>query len=208
MRPLLVVLAFALASGRAEARPRNDFVDEERVSARRCPATSSWRAFAGCQLEKLKFELVTDLPAAKLIAFDPGYSRPTKRLALYLLGDKGWVATALSVDLGETSEMLSSSPLQDGAHRIDIGHAVPIWVTLDETSQRPALLRRRITHVCNVNIGCPQVQTSCELLVHGKVIASYRGTPRWDGRTLKVRGDLRNTNRHCTLPAHLLDDEP
>lgn len=204
MRWSLAALVLALASGVAHARPVPSDAKSKTVMKARCPATTSWRAFTRCQLGKRKFDLVADLPTAKLISLPLQGARSFRLLALYLLAEQGWVSTSFSADIDDRSEVLAVTPLPDGAHRVDIGTSSPLWVTLDGITQRPAVLRRRMVHVCKVNGGCSRAQASCEVLVHGKAIESYRTMPIWDGQTLRLRGDVENTNRYCTPPRGMM----
>jgi hypothetical protein len=206
--PLLVVLA----SLRADARPVRrdlDFDDEYRPPPK-CAATSSWSKFARCQLKTVKFELLHDLPTAKLVAYELSPARASKRLELYVLSANAWIKSSFYSETNATSELLAFQTLAPDTYRLDVGHASSTWVTLDEVSQRPAQLRRQFTYVCSATIGCRQALTSCEVLVYGKAVASFRAEPIWDGRTLKLRGDVRNTNRYCAAPRGMLveDSEP
>lgn len=103
-----------------------------------------------------------------------------------------------------TSELLGFRVLAPDTYRIDLGEANPTWVTLDEVSARPALVKRQYTYVC-ASAGCRAVMTSCDVLVRGKAVATFRGEPVWNGSTLPLRGDARNTNRYCTRPPQLID---
>lgn len=201
------VLAGALRADAKPARPRHDFdLDDRYKPPPVCKPTSDWSKFSRCFLARAAFELVKDLPAAKLVAVDPG-TRGTKRLELYVLANKAWMKTSFYAETTPTIELLAFVVLADATYRLDMGHANASWVTLDEVGTRPALLRRTFTYVCSAAT-CRQVLTGCEVLVHGKAVASFRGEPIWDGRMLKLRADTRNTNRYCTVPRSILVEDP
>lgn len=194
--PLLIVLACP----RAEARPAR--LGEYYQPPPGCGATPSWPKFARCQFAKTKFELVHDLPTAKLVSSD-SYARGNKQLALYLLVNGKWTKSGFYAETNATNELLGFQALGKNAFRIDLGFASSTWVTLDEVSARPAILRRLLVYVCSPN-GCRTVQTSCDVLVHGKAVASFRGVAKWDGRELRVAGVAQNTNRYCAVPQNLV----
>jgi hypothetical protein len=200
--PVLIVLA----SMRADARParlEDDYYKPEPT----CPRGASWQKFARCQFKKLKFELVQDLPAAKLVSYELTYVKGSKRLELYLLSGGAWIKSGFYAEANASSELLAFQPVSGDAYRIDVGFASATWVSLDEVSSRPAILRRSYTYVCNLANACRTVQTSCDVLVHGKAVASFRGVPKWDGHDLRLGGVAQNTNRYCPSPPSLVPPE-
>jgi hypothetical protein len=197
--PLLIVLG----SLRADAHPAR-FEDDYYKPQPVCPPAASWSKFAACAFKKTKIEILQDLPAAKLIAYEPGYAKGSKRLELYLLAGKAWVKSGFYSETNASTELLAFAPLGGDAYRIDVGFASATWVSLDEVGSRPAILRRSYTYACTATNGCRTVQTSCDVLVHGKAVATFRGVPKWDGRELRVRGIAQNTNRYCAAPPNLV----
>lgn len=201
----LTVLATAMAGERADARPARFDDDDYKRTA--CPRSASWDKVARCQLKGLKYELVHDLPAAKLVRYDVAYARDSKRLELYILADQAWIKSSLYVDTSPSNELLGFAATKDGAYRLDVGIAQQTWVSLDTFGSRPGMIRRTFTHVCTATHGCRSVQTSCDLLVRGKAIATFRGVAHWDGTTLRVSGVAQNTNRYCAAPPNLIEPE-
>jgi hypothetical protein len=201
--PLLIVLA----SLRADARPArldHDFYKPEPP----CPRIASWTKFARCKLKNTKFELVHDLPAAKLVSYEINYARGTRRLELYLLANGAWLKSSFYAEvILANSELLGFQALTGNAYRIDVGYATSTSVTLDQVTTRPALLRRQYTYVCNATSNCRTVQTACDVLVHGKAVASFRFEPSWNGSELKLTGIAQNTNRYCPAPPGLQPPE-
>jgi hypothetical protein len=45
------------------------------------------------------------------------------------------------------------------------------------------------------------------VLVRGKAVSTFRGVPSWTGSKIEIRGDGRGTNRYCTKPPNLIEDE-
>ena len=215
-----LALAIVLASLRADARPPrhdDDFFDgsdrflPSRLKGKKprppkpppppCKPTASFDKFMRCNFASWKYELVQDLPGAKLIAMTVAVQpRMRKQLAMYVLVNKtNWQQVGLHLELNDTSELLSFKQL-GGAYRIDLGFANPQWITVDEFTSHPAIVKRTYTYICDQNAACRSVQSSCDVLVRGKVHATFRGTVVWNGKDLKLRGDDRFTNRYCTKP--------
>lgn len=212
--PLLIVLAGVVDSARAYAHPVRldddfDVFESRRFKKSRkpppppCKPTSNWRKFAKCQLKGLEIEIIKDQPKLKLIAYKTQYQN-ARYVSLYFLIGNTWQQSGFYSELNTTTELLGYRA--DGErYRIDVGYATPTWVTLDEVSSRPALLRRQFAYFCSPTLGCPSVMIACDVLVHGKAVSSFRGEPTWEGNALKVRGNASATNRYCTKPPNLID---
>jgi hypothetical protein len=199
--PVLIVLV----SLRADARPAR--LDDDYYKPQpTCPRVANWTKYARCQFKTLKLELLHDLPAAKLVSYETNYARGSRRLELYLLSRGVWIKTGFYGETNASSELLGFQRMSGDAYRIDIGFASASWVSLDEVSTRPAMLRRAFTYVCTA-ASCRTVQTSCDVLVHGKAVASFRGVPKWDGNELRVSGVAQNTNRYCMPAPNLVPPE-
>lgn len=200
--PLVIVLA----SLHADAKPRRVDRDDGYKPVHVCRREASWKKFAACQLRGARFEMLQDLPEVKLLAVAlPGHSRRGNRLELYVLSAGAWAKLAFYAETNATSELLGFHELTNDAYRLDVGSANHTWVSLDQLSSRPAILKRQLTYVCSLGGGCRSVVTGCEVIVHGKAVALFRGEAQWDGNGLKVRGDARNTNRYCVKPPHMID---
>jgi hypothetical protein len=198
--------AIVLAAHVADARPirhfdgDDDFYLEKRKPTPVCKPTADWKKFARCNFNReWKIEMLHDLPGAKLIAIEYApNSHGRKQLAIYLLA-KTWIKAAFYLERNPQLEVLGFAPLAD-AYRLDLGSATSTWVSLDETTPQPAMLRRTFTYVCDRTGYCRSVTSSCDVLVRGKAVATFRGEVRWNGKELKLRGDGRSTNRYCPLP--------
>lgn len=201
----LSVLATVMAFELAHARPARFDDDTEYKRTAACPRTAVWNKFARCQLKTVKYEVVHDLPAAKLIRYDLSYARGSKRLELYILANQAWSKSSLYAETNASTELLGFASVSSGAYRVDIGVAQQTWVSLDMFGSRPGMIRRTFTHVCTPSNGCRSVQTSCDLLVRGKALATFRGEAKWDGSTLRVSGVAQNTNRYCAAPPNLIE---
>jgi hypothetical protein len=177
------------------------------AAAADCTRSPAWEKFAACQFRARKHEVVQDLPNAKLVAFDA--SRPDRvstELALYVHTGGAWVDVGFRAQLNGTNELLGIEVIAPDTYKLVLGYATPSWVTVDEVTNRPALLRRTFTYVCEPIKRCLQTMTSCEVLVHGKAVASFRGEAIWNGRSLRLRADTRNTNRYCAAPHNLVEE--
>jgi hypothetical protein len=201
MRWLLPLIV--LASFRADAHPAR-FDDDYYKPPPVCKPSASWPKYARCQFKKLKVDLLQDLPTVKLVTYELDYARGSKRLELYFLVGKSWTKSSLYAETNASNELIGFQALGGDAYRIDLGFAQQTWVTLDEVGSRPAILRRSYAYVCTPTSGCRAVQLSCDVLVHGKALASFRGVAKWDGRELRVKGATQNTNRYCAAPPNLV----
>ena len=172
-----------------------------------CPATTRWSKFERCQLKHIKvLERLHDAPTVKLVAYTyPGYPAGHKRIELYLLHDKTWVNSGFYAESNPTSELLRFAPVNGDTFRVDMGYANQTWVTLDEVSSRPAMLRRQYSYFCSVQHGCRTVMTACDVLVHGKAVSTFRAVPKLKGAAVELYGDGRGTNRYCVKPANLIE---
>ena len=196
--PLLIVLA----SLRADARPAR--LDDDYYKPAPVCRQANWQKFARCQFKNMKLAVIHDLPAAKLVGYESNYARGSQRLELYLLSSGSWVKSSFYAETNQNSELLGFQSVTGEAYRLDVGFAQSTWVTLDEVGTRPAILRRSYTYVCSIAKACRTVQTSCDVPVHGKAVASFRGVPKWDGNELRVSGVAQNTNRYCPAPPNLV----
>jgi len=209
--PLVIVLVWSSAAARPVRIDDEFFRDDVRFRKGRkpkpypppCKQTTSWRKYTKCQLKGLDIEVIQDQPTLKLIAYKTNYST-SKVIALHFLSDKAWVQSGFYTEVNATTELLGYRKAGE-RYRLDVGYATPTWVTLDEVSTRPALLRRQFTYFCSPTAGCLSVMTACDVIVHGKAVSSFRGEPVWEGNNLKVRGNASATNRYCTKPPNLID---
>ena len=220
---LAIVLAAAL---RADARPvrDDDFIHDDvfddRFVPRRlkkrpstkprkpppppCKPNTEFKQFMACQFKGWSLEILHEVPAAKLLTIRAPGEHARKQLALYLLVDKNWVRAGVYAELNDSTDLLSFKQI-DGAYRVDLGFTNHTWVTSDDITSQPAMLRRTHTYICELeNAACRSVQSSCDVLVRGRTIATFRGTVKWNGKDLKVRGDDRNTNRYCVKPPPIM----
>jgi hypothetical protein len=209
MRWLAVLIV--LASLGADARPRRPPpIDDDAKQQQPCRRTSSWTTYMRCNFKMWKSSAVLhDLPNAKVVALEPtNDTRGTRQLRLYFLTGKlvtEWVQSGFYAESGMNAELIAFEPINDDTYRLDMGYAHPTWVTLDEIGSRPALLRRQFTYFCSLTLGCRSVMTSCDVLVNGKAVATFRGTATWNGNAIQILGDSRSTNRYCTKPPNLVE---
>jgi hypothetical protein len=198
-----------LASLDASARPRRDddfYYDRELYKPPKpCKRTANWTKHARCQFKTLdNVTMLHDLPGAKLVAYDAG-ADGRRRLELYLMSSGAWVKSGFYAETNPSAELLDFAALPDDTYRIDMGYANATHVTLDEVGSRPAMLRRQYTHFCSITHGCRTAHTSCDVLVHGRTVATFRGTAMSNGGTVQILGDSRATNRYCVKPAGLVE---
>jgi len=204
---LLVVVSSQAADARPARPPRFDKDDFTKQLPKPCPRTNSWTKYASCELKYAQqLQLVHDLPAAKLIAYTENGDRTARRrVELHVMHDGGWVRTAFSGETNQNSEIVKFAAVTTDTFRIDIGYATLSWVTLDDVSSQPAMVRRQYAHFCSVTSGCRSVNVSCDVLVHGRAVSTFRAVAKLEGNKLELVGDGRATNRYCVKPPNLIE---
>jgi hypothetical protein len=171
-----------------------------------CPRTASWQKYARCELKGEKLQLLDDRRTVKLVAYTPaGQPRETRYVQLIFLTNGAWMNSGFFTQTNTNSDLVSFKQVGD-RYRLDLGYSNATWVTTDEISTRPAVVKGVYTYFCSPTNGCASALTACDVLVHGKAIATFRATAAWNGNTLELRGDGRATNRYCQRPPNLIED--
>jgi hypothetical protein len=196
------VLAGALPADHADARR----VVHMPTIAELCPGNAEWQKVAECLKRQSPFKLVRDEARVKVVDI-PGTSRFA---GIYVYGHgKQWQLRG-ELRVYEEHELLRFERVTLGNHagyRLDAGIAVATSYSLDGETSIPAVLRQTQTLVCFEDAGCSQVMTSCDLLVHGKALYSFRGKLAYMKKQLQVVGDRKNAGGYCQQPELVLDDQ-
>lgn len=200
---LLALAAIASALGTADARR----VVHMPTLAELCPGNAEWSKVTACMKRNgAGFEVVRDDARVKLVhvTAQPRYAG----FYLFTYGKtwqlRGQLATYVEHDLLRF-ERVTFGP--HAGYRIDAGLAVSTALSLDGETNLPAKLRQQLTLVCfDDRAGCVQMFTACDLLVHGKAYAAFRGKLVYSDRQLKVVGDRRNTGAYCQQAELVVSD--
>jgi hypothetical protein len=192
---LAPMLVLALATTGADAR-----VVHIPTIGELCPGNDDWAKVAQCIGRQGSFKIVRDEPNAKLVHIT-AQSR-LAGLALYTRAtrDKRWRFTG-DMRMDHDHELLDVRRMSYGprtGYRIDVGISYPMTFSVDTESFVQGVSRHRIAMLCiDGNIGCVQVMTSCDALVQGKALYTFRGKLVYEGRQLEVVGDRRNAGPYC-----------
>jgi hypothetical protein len=173
-----------------------------------CPGGAVWDKIAGCitrQVERGAVKLLRDDDAVKLV-----HIREGGRLAgLYLYRHaKHWKLIG-ELRRYEPLELLGFARVtfdKYTGHRIDVGFSSMSAITIHD-SHLPALFRSRMTMLCfDDDDDCVHLMTSCDVLVHGKALHSFRGTLVYEERQLRLVGDRTHAGQYCGAIDVVRDD--
>ena len=204
----------ALTAGRAEAKRKLDFLDEDPPA--HCPRGRSWPAVTACLAKAFRAKA-----AAVEVAFERDGLRVAsvpdgdgKLLVMYVQTDaKGWRRGPLEVRTGRFHDVLRmemmTTPTGE-ALRVDMGASSRTGFVIVPGSSVRGVLRRTTTYVCRPEMAsCQTLMTSCETFVDGRAYWTFHGEPVWHPTLgLRMRGDLGKTGGVCKPSAsQLVGDE-
>ncbi|HEY5951983.1 MAG TPA: hypothetical protein VIV40_41085 [Kofleriaceae bacterium] len=205
MRALAVIcfvaaLAFA---GRADARRVVHIPTLEEV----CPGNDDWAKVGECIKRHGAFTVVREEANLKVVSL--GEQSRFAGIYIYMHG-KTWRMHG-QLRISEPHDVLDFSHVTFGNHvgvRLDVGLTTPMSFSIDgETSETMGLFRQTLTLLCfEDGVGCTQMTTACDLMLHGKAYYSFRGKLRYANHQLEVIGDRRIAGDYCAQPELVLSD--
>jgi hypothetical protein len=199
----LVVIAFILVTAGSAASRR---VVRMPTLRDLCPAGASWEKVSSCIERQVQFKLVRDEPNVKLIQVAGGAR--FSGLYLYTHGDN-WKLQG-EVHLYQDFELLSFGRAtfgKHGAYRIEIGMTSATAISLDGETNVNANFRYQLTNLClDESVGCLQLTTSCDVLVHGRAYNTFRGKLVYEDKQLKVVGDRTAAGQYCAQGELVMQD--
>jgi len=83
------------------------------------------------------------------------------------------------------------------AYHFELGMSDHIDISLDGITSSPAVYVRREQVYCGEGWRCSVVMTSCDVLVAGKAVSTFRGTIEWKDNQLHVAGDRSHAGSEC-----------
>jgi hypothetical protein len=204
-RALLAVCVgcvLAVTSVRANARR----VIHIPTMAELCPGNAEWSKVTECIKRHGKLALLRDEANLKLVGVTEG--RRINGLYVYS-HDKQWrLRGELRAD--QPHDVLRFERVKLGkhtGHRLDVGFSTATSFSSDGEIVVPALLRQTLTLLCfDDTLGCTQIMTACDLLLHGKAYHSFRGKLEYANRQIKVVGDRRNAGDECQQAELVISD--
>jgi hypothetical protein len=204
MKRAVIVMLLVLAAS-ADARR----VIHIPTLAELCPGNDSWDRVAQCIRRQSSFQLERDAAAIKVVNIAPGMAGRHSLSGIYVYRfDKKWTLHGV-LRVYQPRELLRFERITFGAHtgyRLDVGITTNMPFSFDDETMIPGVLRQQLTLLCFDEGGCQQIVTACDLLVHGKAYASFRGTLRYVERQLRVVGDRRHAGAMCAQPELVLTD--
>jgi hypothetical protein len=199
----LVIIALLLVASHAHARR----VVHIPTLRELCPGGPEWAKVAACIKRLGEFKLVRDEERVKVIVIPEG----TRFAGLYLYSQtKQWTLRG-ELPRYKPTDIFGFARVRFGAHdgyRLDIGMASPTTFSADgESASASAVFRQTVTLLCfDDQPACIETMTACDLLVHGKAYASFRGKLVYADRQLRVVGDRRNAGAYCPASELVVSD--
>jgi len=172
-----------------------------------CPGGEDWDKVAECIKRQAPFTLLRDSATVKLVNIE----ERSRIGGIYLYTHSERWALRGEVRLYQERDLLSFERATYGKHsgyRIEVGLSTSSFVSLDggETVV-PAVFRYKQTSLClDESYGCLQMNTACDVLVHGKAYNSFRGKLVYEDKQLKVVGDRANAGQYCVQGELVIQD--
>jgi hypothetical protein len=206
-RRALVLALLVLASPVAVAR-----VIMQPSIAHSCGFQKTWDAVASCVKRFGTMKLERSRDDAKLFRVTPGEGQwGTEGIYLFAKSNQGWRLVGQFLD-NDVRVVGFSTPTFSGkkVYRVDLLHAANQDVSVDEVSTRRGYVRRATSLYCGgVVSSCAQVVTSCDVFVGGKLLETFRGTPRYtQNGIVEVDGDFTRAGHECATEEQNLIELP
>lgn len=190
----------------ASAVARAKIVIMEPAIVRQCSRAASWDGVQKC-LKKIGNPVVLrTLPGARVVRLDPkqGDSEYGTGVSLYVDHGKEWKLGGLYEARGMQYELLAAEPLTIGKHtgyRLEVGELMQTGVSVDGVTTTMAMFSMRRVMFCGGDAWrCPEVIVSCDVLVRGAALWTFRGTISIADNKVTVSGDRSITGSFCSVP--------
>jgi len=188
----------------ADARAKIVIMDPPVV--RQCPHGASWENVEACLRKHGTPTVLKSLPAARLVHLEQvqGATHYDGGMYLYMQRGKEWKLAGLYENRGGDYDLIGIEPVTVGKHtgfRVDIGQQYRSAVQPDGVTSVPAVFASHIAMFCGGDSWrCTEVITSCDVLVHGGAVYSFRGKLDIEDNMIHVRGDRSHVGSFCAVP--------
>lgn len=195
-----VLVAFALATAVPPPAHAVKMVVAPVIS--RCRQKPSWPAVEKCLTDVgiKPISVVRELRGAKVVQ-----SSRTESPGVYLYVERAgkWNLAGMHEPGSSELEVLSAAPVTVGKHtgyRIDLGVVSRDDVVPDGVTIVPALVRKEVSLFCNgESYYCTDVMTSCDTIVRGQALWTFRGKLSVSDHGVRVAGDRRLAGLLCSV---------
>jgi len=161
---------------------------------RKCPKAKTWAGVATCLGNHGTVKVMHTLKGARLVSLTQRQDGRTIDGGVFLYVERGgewrigghWAG-------GSEYQVLAFEALTIGkqvGYRLDIGQASPMTVMLDGQYPVRGLMRQKRSLFCSGDhYGCPDATSTCEILVRGNALYTFRGSLKIDGNIVYITGD-------------------
>lgn len=195
---LLVLIASA------DARAKIVIMDPPVV--RNCPRAATWDGIDKCLHKQGTPTVMKSFPTARLVHLEQvqGSNRYDGGVLLYIQRGNQWQLAGLYENRGGDYDLIGIEPLTVGKHsgfRIDFGQTYRSAIQPDGVTNVPAVFTTRLTMFCGGDSWrCTEVVTSCDVIVRGGALYSFRGKVDIEDNIIHVRGDRSHVGSFCAAP--------
>jgi hypothetical protein len=193
MRWLALCLLLLLLAVAAHAEA---FVIVEPPVVRTCRTHKTWEQMSTCLEQHGTLKTLRSGKGLRLVHIVKIENTDRVDMGVYLVLERAgaWHIGGMYSGGSTSFELLAFEPLTIGKHT---GHRMELGVTMTSTispddgaTTIPALWRLRRTLYCaGTSYGCPDATLSCEVLVRGKAVFTFRGRAELDHNSIWIRGD-------------------
>ena len=198
-RAVLVALACVVATPVAKSERVDARVVMGPTIPRVCRAFNSWDKTEKCLAKWGKPTIARELPGAKLVSIASDSFR-VAGLYLYKQRGKQWVMAGMYETSAafEVRDLTHPTIDKRTGYRFDLALVESAGET--ETTG-PGVLRQQISVFCGgTSAFCVAAVTSCELLVEGRAVETFRGKVSFSGTKVLVAGDRSRSGTMCSTP--------
>lgn len=168
-----------------------------------CPGAKAWDAVQACLARQGKLTFERSLPTAKLVRVVQNNDGTPYDAGLYLYvqrPDKSWKVGGMFE--GTSYSVIDLKSLTIAGHQgyeLDIGQIMHTTVSIDGSSSVPAILStKRVLFCGGDSYGCPDATMSCDVMIHGKTLWTFRGSIGFEPGKAIVHGDRAYGGQFCS----------
>lgn len=173
---------------------------------RQCPHASSWQAVDACLRKHGTPTVMKSLPTARLVHLEQveGSTKYDGGVFLYMQIGKQWKLAGMYENRGGDYEVMNLEPIIVGKHagfRLDVGQSYRSALQPDGVTSVPAMITTHLAMFCGGDSWrCTEVITSCDVIVHGGALYSFRGKLDIADNMVHIRGDRSHVGPFCASP--------
>jgi hypothetical protein len=185
-----IVVALVVCALTAAAAGKRVIVDPPVV--RICPRSGAWSAIERCLAQQGSATITHSLPGARLVHVDPSSKPGTSSVAGTFGGpDHEYEVRGLTeVKVGKHV-----------GHRIAISQVMHAQLSVDGRTMHAGIIRlERALYCGGDHWRCTDVVSSCDVLIDGRSMYSFRGTTSIADNQVKIEGARDRIGSYCSPP--------